>query len=343
MTRNIQGTQPHGTARRFFLRGSLHAALIAGVACLAAPAARAADQVSLRLDWLPSGYHAPLFLAAARGYYEKQGIDLKILDGKGTNVALQAVASGNDTIAIANLSTMVEAVGKGMPVVGIGGLIQRLPDSIISLASAPLKTPKDLEGKTGSTVATSAIFKLFPAFAAATHLDMSKVKVVPVDAGAVLTSLLQGQVDFATGWAFTDALRVAAQKPIAPPMLMADYGINVLGNGFVVSRDTAKAKGDMLKRFMAATAAGYTASEKEPEAAIDAMIAARPEVNKPVVLEQLKQLPAFFATEHSKGKPFGWTSQADWEQTVDLLHKYFDLKAQIDIPTLYTNDFVPAS
>jgi NitT/TauT family transport system substrate-binding protein len=331
------------TARRSFVRGSLHAALIAGLACVAAPVARAADQVSLRLDWLPSGYHAPLFLAEARGYYAKQGIDLKILDGKGTNVALQAVASGNDTIAIANLSTMVEAIGKGMPVVGIGGLIQRLPDSIISLQRAPLKTPKDLEGKTGSTVATSAIFKLFPAFAAATHLDMSKVKVVPVDAGAVLTSLLQGQVDFATGWAFTDALRVAAQKPIAPPILMADYGINVLGNGFVVSRDTAKSKGDVLKRFMSATAAGYLASEKEPEAAIDAMIAARPEVNKPVVLEQLKQLPAFFATEHSKGKPFGWTAREDWVQTVDLLHRYFDLKAEVDIPALYTNDFVPAS
>ena len=51
-----------------------------------------------------------------------------------------------------------------------------------------------------------------------TGIDITKIRQVQMDAAATTTALLQGQVDFTTGWAFTDALRVAKQKPIEPPM-----------------------------------------------------------------------------------------------------------------------------
>src|SRR6267154_4992788 len=69
-------------------------------------AASAADDLSLRLDYLPQGYHAPLFYGVAKGYYAEQGINLKIADGKGSNASLQAVAAGNNTIVLANYATM---------------------------------------------------------------------------------------------------------------------------------------------------------------------------------------------------------------------------------------------
>jgi NitT/TauT family transport system substrate-binding protein len=312
------------------------AALLAG-----ASIAQAADTVTLRLDFLPSGYHAPLFYGVAKGEYSKRDIDLKIADGRGTNAALQAVVSGNDMIVIGNYPTMVQSIGKGMPVIGIGGLIQKLPDSVISLKGSGITKPKDLEGKSLSIPPSSAVFRLFPAFAKAAGIDITKIKQVQMDAAATTTALLQGQVDFTTGWAFTDALRVAKQKPIEPPMLMADYGINILGAGFIVTRDTAKTKGDILKRFMAATAASYAEAVKSPEATLDAMAAARPEIDKALLLEQFKQMPAFFQTARSAGKSFGWTAKEDWEQSVELLTQYFEMTDKVDIANLYTNEFLP--
>jgi NitT/TauT family transport system substrate-binding protein len=186
-------------------------ALSAGLAVLglavAMPfAADAADELSLRLDYLPQGYHAPLFYGVAKGYYTDQGINLKIADGKGSNASLQAVAAGNDTVVVANYATMAQSTTQGMPVLAIGGMIQRLPDALIALKGSGIKAPKDLEGRTGSIPATSAVYKLFPAFAQATGIDLKKIKMAQMAAGATHAAVLQGQVDFTTGWAFTQGV-----------------------------------------------------------------------------------------------------------------------------------------
>src|SRR3979490_3158022 len=84
-------------------------AVTAGMPLGTSLAASAADELSLRLDYLPQGYHAPLFYGVAKGYYAEQGINLKIADGKGSNASLQAVAAGNDTIVLANYATMAQS------------------------------------------------------------------------------------------------------------------------------------------------------------------------------------------------------------------------------------------
>ena len=316
----------------------------AWMVCLgsSAPAQTSLTSVSLRLDFLPAGYHAPLFLAAQRGYYREHGIDLQISDGRGSNPSLQSVAAGNDLIVLANYGTMTEGITKGMPVIGVGGLIQRLPDAVISLKGSGIKTPKDLEGRSMTIPPASAVFKLFAAFVTATGIDMSKITQVQTDSNAVLTGLLQGQVDFTTGWVFTDALKVESQKPIDPPMLFADYGVNVLAAGFVVQKATATTKGDIIRRFLTATAKGYQEGLKDPEAAVAAMIQARPSGSNELWLKQLKLVGPFLQTERSKGLGFGWTAHEDWVQTVDILKKYFGMTASVDPASLYTNDFLPS-
>jgi NitT/TauT family transport system substrate-binding protein len=328
--------------------GRLVIAAIAGLSACAAcigltfPAA-AADLVPLRLDFFPSGYHAPLFYGLAKGFYKDVDVDLQITDGKGTNLALQAVAAGNSLIVLANYSTMLQAIGSGMPVVGVGGLIQRLPDAVVSLQGTPIFKPRDLEGKTIGIPPASAVFKLFPAFALATGIDTSKIRIVQTDSAATMTALLNGQVDAATGWPFTDARRVAAIKPINPPIVMSDYGVNVLGNGFVVRKDTAATKGDILRRFMAATAKSYAEAAKHPAAAIDSLVAARPDLEPAAMLEQLTLMPPYLQTPRSQGQPFGWTAADDWKQTYELLKQYFGMKEEIDVSLAFTNEFVPAN
>jgi NitT/TauT family transport system substrate-binding protein len=313
-----------------------------GIVVASSPTTRAADDLSLRLDYLPQGYHAPLFYGLAKGYYRAQGIDLKIADGKGSNTSLQAVAAGNDTIVLANYAAMAQSTTQGMPVVAIGGLIQRLPDALIALKGSGIRKPKDLEGKTGSSPPTSAAYKLFPAFALATGIDLNKIKVVPMAAGATHAAVLQGQVDFTTGWAFTQGVQVAKHKPIEEPILMADYGLNILGAGFVVTRTTAQTKADALRRFMAATARAYRDGLNDMQGAADAMSAARPETEQDVLIDQFKLLPPFLHTDRTKDKGFGFMAREDWMQTVDILQKYFELTGAVDIDKVYTNDFVPA-
>jgi NitT/TauT family transport system substrate-binding protein len=327
-----------------FCRRVATGAVSAVFAASIAASASAADltTVRLQLDWLPTGYHAPIFLALEKGYYRDAGIDLQIIDGQGTNSALQAAASGNADIVLANYATMIQSVASGMDLLAVGGLIQRLPDAIVSLASDPITEPKQLEGTTIATTPGDAAAKLLPAFLQAAKVDASKVNVLSTAAGQTATAVLSGSAKSMPGWSFTDALIVASKKPIAKPILWSDYGINILGVGFVTTKSYAGKNADVVKAFMAATAKGYAEGLADPDAAINAMVAQRPLVDKGLQLAQLKGFPPFVHSAKSEGKPFGWTSKEDWVQTDGLLKKYFDMKGSVDVAKLYSNDYVAA-
>lgn len=325
---------------------------VGGAACLLAAGlltsmlspratAQSAEHATLRLDWWAGANHAPIFLAAARGYYRDEGIDLEILDGKGSLATIQSLAAGSDRIGMASLSTMAVAVGKGVPLKAIAGFVQKAPDAVIALKGSGITRPKDVEGKRWGVVPDASFARTFPAFAAANGIDMSKIVKVQVSSATVYSALLQGNVDFVTGWASNDALKIARQKPIEPPIVFADHGMNILGTGIIVSADTAARDGRLLRGFLAATVRGAEEAKRSPDAAAEAILAARPAIDRAIVAEEFTRLADFQHTKNSEGHGFGWMAKADWEETRDVLEKYFDLPQGIELSRLYTNEFLP--
>ena len=54
------------------------------------------DAVTVQLDWVVRGNHAPFFVARDKGYFAEQGIDAgTIRKGTGSTDALRLVANGN--------------------------------------------------------------------------------------------------------------------------------------------------------------------------------------------------------------------------------------------------------
>ena len=69
----------------------------AGALALAgAVQAQTKDAVTVQLDWVVRGNHAPFFVARDKGYFAEQGIDAgTIRKGTGSTDALRLVANGN--------------------------------------------------------------------------------------------------------------------------------------------------------------------------------------------------------------------------------------------------------
>src|SRR2546421_12807531 len=92
------------------------------VCALAAPAiAQTKDKVVLLLNWYTYSEHAPFYLGKERGYFEQEGIDLDIQEGRGSGVTVQAVAAGTATVGDADWGRMIEAAGEGAPAMAGGG------------------------------------------------------------------------------------------------------------------------------------------------------------------------------------------------------------------------------
>jgi NitT/TauT family transport system substrate-binding protein len=299
------------------------------------------EAASLRLDWLASGYHVPFFYALERGFYRDQGIDLTIADGKGSTTTLQVVASGNETFGATNLSTMALGIAKGMPVVAVAALIQKSPDAILSLKDGGIARPKDIEGKRGAFVSTSASTKIFPAFAKAAGINTDKVTKLQIEGSARYSVLLQGNADFVLGWSFTDNFKINKHKPTAEPILFADSGVNILGIGLVVSKETLKQHSSLVKRFLAATVKGIDEAVSNPKAAIDATMKVRPNTDREALADAAMHLKPFLRTKHSENHPYGWMAKEDWEQSKQILVQYLGLSVSISIDSLYTNAYLP--
>src|SRR5258707_11895899 len=119
------------------------------LACSAGNAqAQPKDKVVLMLNWYLYSEHAPFFIGKERGYYEQEGIDLDIQEGRGSGVTVQAVAANTATFGYVDVPTMIKAAAKGAPVKCVGIALQLSPMSVMGFADKNIRTPKDIVGKT---------------------------------------------------------------------------------------------------------------------------------------------------------------------------------------------------
>jgi NitT/TauT family transport system substrate-binding protein len=302
------------------------------------------EPVAVRLAWIAGGVDAPFFMADAKGYFEEAGIDIDIVDGNGSTGTIQAVGAGDFQVGIAGLGVVAQAQqGSGSSdLIVVAGLLQKDPTSIISLEGSGITTPKDIEGKRLGTDAGNFEDGMIKAFAAANDIDLDKVEVVVINGGGDRVALLNGDVDFINGWANPDGDKVNEMKPISPPLLFADYGVNIIGSSVVVRKDWLAEHGDLMKGFLAALQKGKADVAANPDEALAIFMEARPDSDEAQIALELDVMPAYEHTAASEGKPYGWVAEADILQTISLLEEYSEMKPGLTPEGIYDGSYLAA-
>jgi len=315
--------------------------LIFAIAALAAAgAAFAQDKVSLRLNWYLGGLHVPFYYGKDKGYYAAEGIDLTINEGRGSANTVQVVAAGSDTFGLADSSSVVLTASKGADVKSVMSLLNTTGFSVVSLAEAPIKTPKDLEGKKVAVTPGDPLGQLLQAVCKANGVDCAKVGMVQVDPAAKVVTVLEKKTDALLGGADDQyfLIKYKGGNPVA--MRYADWGANIVGMTIMTSGDTIKKNPDLVKRFVRASVKSWEEAKKNPSAAVDAAMKAKPDLNRQSTLDQLMVDIDLLDSKNSKGK-IGWGAQADWDQTLAILKNYRELQTTQPWTAFHTNEFVP--
>ena len=105
------------------------------------------DKVTVVLDWTPNTNHGGIYLAQAKGWYRRAGLDVKVIE-PGDTPSLEILGAGKADVALSVQEEVVPARAKGLPVVSIGAVIQHNTSSLVSLRSDRIATPGDLPGHT---------------------------------------------------------------------------------------------------------------------------------------------------------------------------------------------------
>jgi NitT/TauT family transport system substrate-binding protein len=317
-------------------------AILLGAAFAAVGGSAAAQEaVSLRLNWYLGGLHVPFYYGKERGFYKAEGIDLTINEGRGSANTVQVVAAGSDTFGMADSSSVITTVAKGAEIRSVMSLLNSTGFSVVSLAEAGIKTPKDLEGKRVAVSPGDPLGALLQAVCRANNVDCGKISMVQVDPAAKVVSVLEKKADALLGGA-DDQYFLIKQRGFQPTaMRYADWGANIVGMTIVARTELIKSKPDLVRRFVRASVQSWEEAKKNPGAAVDAALKVKPDLNRQSTLDQLMVDIELLDSKNSKGR-VGWGAQADWDQTLTILKQYRDLKTDSPWTAFHTNEFVPA-
>ncbi len=312
--------------------------IAAAFAAVAGPAS-AQEAVSLRLNWYLGGLHVPYYYGVERGFFKAEGIDLTINEGRGSANTVQVVGAGSDTFGMADSSSVVTAISKGVEIKSVMSLLNSTGFAVVSLASTGIKTPKDLEGKSLAVSPGDPLGQLFRALAAHNKLDMDKIRFVQVDPAAKVVTVLEKRADALLGGADDQyfLIKYRGQEPAA--LRYADHGANIVGMTILASNATIKAKPDMVRRFVRASVKSWEEARKNPDAAVDVAMKVKPDLNRQSTKDQMMVDFELLDSPNNKGR-LGFGVKADWDQTIDLLKKYRELDTKADWTAFHTNEFL---
>jgi len=176
------------------------------LACCAAAALPAGAQTApvVRLACFPTDSYGEAYYAQAMGFFKEHGIGVEFTVNNAGAVALAAVAGNGVDIGVANPVSVAQAFAKGVPISAFagGGLYTAASPATLLVVpkNSPLKTPKDLEGKTiGLPGLGDQLQSAMMIWLQKNGADPAKVKFVEVNPPTVmLAALAQGRIDAAT-------------------------------------------------------------------------------------------------------------------------------------------------
>ncbi|MFF8453236.1 ABC transporter substrate-binding protein [Streptomyces albidoflavus] len=243
------------------------AAVLAGLSGCAGGGGK--DSMSLMLDvgYLPK--HAPFISAAKRGFFKAEGIDLTVMPGSGSTNTVTSVVAGRVDAGWADFGATVTSQGRGAKVKQVNLLQARSAYAVVALADSGIRNWEDLRGKTVATEGGGAMTAMWPLALNKLGFDKSDVDVIPASSASKIPGLLAGQWDANLALHVSDEPAIDALGRKAAVLKWSDLGIDLYGNGIVVSDEKLKDDPEQVRKFNRAMQKGFLWACQNPRRAAE--------------------------------------------------------------------------
>ncbi|SMH28174.1 ABC transporter substrate-binding protein [Mesorhizobium australicum] len=286
------------------------AALAVAAGSILSTAARAADDVTLMLDWTPGGLAGAWYLGAKNGCFGDKGINLTVERGYGGGDTVTKIAAGVAPFGTADLSSiMLGKITAGAKVKAIMPIYSTSPVAVAVLADSGIGKIADLEGKTIAHAPGDSGIKILPIAFGKAGADFAKVKVETVEAATLSGLLIQGQVNAITTFVTTAMLINAAAQKAGKEVKTINFAseLGVYSNSLLASEDTIAKNPALVARFKEAAICSFEAAKADPDGAVEAMNAVVGGLDMAVHTGIAKAaLPLVFEDAKFKASGFGW-------------------------------------
>ncbi len=253
-------------------------AMLAGALALGASgAAQAQDKIRLQLKWVPQAQFAGYYVAAAKGYYKDENLDVEILPG-GPNVAPeQVIAGGGADVIVDWMGGALAAREKGVPLVNIAQPFKKSGLMMICPKETGITSEADFKGK---TLGVWFFGNEYPFFAWMNKLGLKTgeggdVKVLQQSFD--VQPMIQKQADCISVMTYNEYGQALDAGYTPDKLTIFNYtemGNDLLEDGLYVNENDLKdpAKVDAYTRFVRASMKGWQYAVDNPDEAAQIVV-----------------------------------------------------------------------
>jgi NitT/TauT family transport system substrate-binding protein len=296
----------------------------------------------------PTAQVFPVFVAQEMGFYEAEGLDVKLNYSKGSSDAARQLAAGNVDWGIFSSAATMQTVQRGFPLKAIMQVYYPDTFDIVVPADSDITTIDDLKGKTIglSDLAGGEVPMTRASISQAGLAEGIDVKLVIAGEGDPTTvrSFNTGRIHAYAG-AKRDLLLLPAQdlatRSITPPEIAA-----FPGDALAVRAETLETDPDLLVRFVRATLKGVAwgmANPDETFALLRDKYASASLGDNPVAAEFWELVQTYYTapegvTPHGVFVPEAWEVYMGYLQMGEAEQKA--LAGPVDLATVLTDEIV---
>lgn len=299
------------------------------------------------LNWRYQGPNAPFVVAQERGLFSAAGLDVHLTPGTGSSAVPAQLASGAFDAGFGDVTALAEYLGRGgkPDAITVAILYSRSPLSVIVAHDSTIHVPADLAGRRLCGPAIDTAFRMFPAFARVTGLDVGAVSLDAVAPAERDRRLIERRTDGATGFDSTllFALRAAGADPSAYRLMAyADHGVDVYTSALQVSRRLAETNPAAVAALVRAVLRAWQHAAADPLAAAQALCRVDPSVDVDLARDHLTfAIARQLRTAEVARIGLGAATAERLAMTATMAAAAFDLPAPPSHDALFDPRFLP--
>lgn len=334
---------------------TLGAASLSAVIALAASHAYAdacsnaaeTKKITVMADWIPWANQGPMFTATNKGYFEDEGIEVKVISPANPADPIKLVARQRVHLSMTYVPEVMISQDTGIPVKSMAVALRVLSSGLTVMPDQGVKTISDLKGKVlgvGPKADAQAFLNTILIGAGLTKKD---VKIVDPGWGHI-NFLLTGKVTAAHSLKYAEHMiveEIQAKKNGPAPIFFAynEYGVpKMYYQLYVGNGDWAAKNPGTMCRFLRATAKGaetYFNTDYHKE--LNKWIFSKNEIFS---LDQHAGMMRGIKTHWKDDNGKYWVQTVDsWKDAQDWALKEKLISVPPPAENYFTNDYVPGS